>query len=169
LCSSNLYSHPDKKLIDHLQNVANQSTFKLQRISHNLHKLISLKHLENLLYILGFVHDFGKSTAFFQEYLFEKNEKIKLRMKNDERVNHSLISSVFVYLISKEYVKTTKYESDLYLVLPLFLFLIVKRHHGNIHNVIPSDNFASEIGNFDFEKLKDVFSEQINSINPEEL
>lgn len=75
LCSADLYSHPGVPLIDHLRAVATQcaaggpmSTAKLR-------------------YIVGACHDFGKSTSFFQEYLFEERPQ-------SQQTNHSTISGL---------------------------------------------------------------------------
>lgn len=169
LYSSNLFSHPDKKLIVHLQNVSNQAVIKLQNILPNFNHLISAKYLEDFVYIMGFVHDFGKATVFFQEYLLEKDEKKKTQMKNDERTNHSLISAIFAFVIAKEYVEEKRSKNDLFVLMPLFIFLIVKRHHGNVRNITPSNDSDSELNNYDFTRLKEVFTEQIISIDVNEF
>lgn len=134
--SSKLYSHPDKLLIIHLQNVANACLSKFKRTKHNLSTYLSNEHWEKLIWLMGFSHDFGKATSYFQKYLFEKDEDKRAIMKNQPETGHSLISAVLSFWIVKEFVKDK--EEEFLQSMPFFLYLMIKKHHGNINNPIPS-------------------------------
>ncbi len=141
--SSKIYSHPDKLLLVHLQNVADSCLKKFTETKHNLSSYFPIDHWEKLVWLMGFSHDFGKATSYFQEYLFEKDEEKKAIMKNQPETGHSLISAVLTFWIAKDFVKDK--EGELLQMMPFFLYLIVKKHHGNINNPIPFSDEPSEL------------------------
>ncbi len=141
--SSKLYSHPDKLLIIHLQNVASACLSKFKRTKHNLSSYLSNEHWEKLIWLMGFSHDFGKATSYFQKYLFEKDEDKRAIMKNQPETGHSLISAVLSFWIAKEYVKDK--EDEFLQIMPFYLYLMVKKHHGNINNPIPFSDESNEL------------------------
>ena len=57
-------SHPEKKLKDHLSNVAN-----LMCKVHKNKKIMLSSLMNNFLKVVGLSHDFGKYTNYFQKYL----------------------------------------------------------------------------------------------------
>jgi len=141
LPSSNLYSHPEKLLYLHLKNVAELMEFFLDE------KPASIKdELSPIVRIIGLSHDIGKATKSFQKYLFaEENEKNKLRTQ------HSLFSAICAYYLAKE----MNPENRLF---PLFTYITVKRHHGDLINV------KDEVSLFN-EKDADFLLNQINDID----
>ena len=162
MSSSKLYSHPDKLLIIHLQNVANACLSKFKGTKHNLFSYLSNEHWEKLIWLMGFSHDFGKATSFFQEYLFEKDKEERVIMKNQPETGHSLISAVLSFWIAKEYVKNK--EGEFLQMMPFFLYLIVKKHHGNINNPISCSDESNEL-DIPIEHL----DKQLESMDKEEL
>jgi len=79
LSYSNLYSHPDKKLEDHLENVANFSKESFNSLFFEYNDFFS-----EISFLIGLSHDFAKSTSFFQNYLLTKNKnEIKAIFKKD--------------------------------------------------------------------------------------
>jgi len=80
--SNEYFSHPNKLLSEHLQNVADNSKQIVERKFFEMKKFISQEILWKIAYLIGVAHDFGKATSFFQDYLFEKNEKQKQSLKN---------------------------------------------------------------------------------------
>lgn len=179
MCFSELYSHPEKKLTDHLSNVSDRCVEKLNSTHHNLRFLVPNDILKRFIYISGFAHDLGKSTKYFQDYLFEEDEKAKLKMKNKPETNHSFISALFTYIIAKEFSKSVVSNNDLISTMPFYLFLVVKKHHGNLKNAVPfkgedaevvishyqKDAVENQIKGIDkngFEKLVKILSENIS-------
>jgi len=122
LSSSNLYSHPERFLEDHLIGVAKLSEFFLSE------KPIKIKEqLTDVCRIIALSHDIGKATRYFQEYLnAEENEKVKL--KNLPQTKHSLLSGICAYYLCRELKSNNK-------LLPFFAFLTVRRHHGNLIDI----------------------------------
>ncbi len=98
---------------------------------------------EKLVWLMGFSHDFGKATSYFQKYLFEKDEEKRTTMKNQPETGHSLISAVLSFWIAKEYVKDK--EDEFLQIMPFYLYLMVKKHHGNINNPIPFSDESNEL------------------------
>jgi CRISPR-associated endonuclease/helicase Cas3 len=118
-------SHPDKPLINHLTEVANncKTTISQLQLDARLQGVIA-----DVAYICGAFHDLGKATEYFQHYLLTKNNEI-IGPKN-----HALISALFVKEVTKLYLTTTKltiFEQELF---SHFAFTAVKRHHGNLNN-----------------------------------
>jgi len=120
LFSSKIYSHPDKLLVVHLESVAESCVKKFKETKHNLNSYCSENDWVKLVWLMGFSHDFGKATSYFQEYLFEKNEGKKQILKNRPETNHSLISAVVTFWIAKQFVLNR--DEGFLQLLPFFLF-----------------------------------------------
>lgn len=145
-----LYSHPRKLLVDHLYGVAQlgQYFFMEKEI-----KLLPVDDAKQIIDIIGTVHDFGKATRFFQKYLFA-SETEKLRLKNDARTHHGLFSAVCGYYMAKT-VFTDGFAGETY---PLVCFLVIRRHHGNLKDIMSETILTRS----DY----DVFQEQLAGIDP---
>ncbi len=144
-----MYSHPGKLLNDHLEQVANSCVIKFNRTKHNLSDFFPTKIWEKLVWLIGFSHDIGKATKYFQNYLFESNKEKKIVLKNQPETSHSLLSAVIAFWILEQFVKGK--NNSLFSLMPFYIFLIIKRHHGNIRNVIPSREANNELdSNTDF-------------------
>jgi len=132
-----LKSHPDKLLFTHLRNVGNISKQILESKKLNVDDLVNFKTLKDISYLIGITHDFGKATAFFQQYINEKNETKRNKLKNKPETHHAFISSLFTYAVVKNYLSKREYlKKEYYKYLPIISFLIVKRHHGNLDNAL---------------------------------
>ena len=150
---SELLSHPEKPLRVHLDGVGAlcKDTISEKRFGF---PNIDNKTIEDIAYILGVCHDFGKSTRYFQEYIRETDENRKRSLKNKPQTKHGLISAVFTYFVLREYLEG---KSDGCWYLPVFGFLAVKRHHGNLKNP------AIELADLDDDSLE-ILLEQVNAI-----
>lgn len=158
LSSYELLSHPEKQLVQHLSNVANLCRTTVSAKNLNFEAL-NQEDLEHVAFILGACHDFGKATSYFQQYIRETDEKRKLSLKNNPRTQHGLISAVFTYYVLKEYLKEKK---DSVSFIPIFGFLAVKRHHGNL------DNPVFELVDLDEDKI-DTLNEQAKAIDLKQI
>jgi len=103
---SKVYSHLDKLLVDHLQKVGDLCIQNLSLKKLNLEGYIDFNILKDISYLIGVAHDFGKATAYFQEYLKEINESKKMVTKNKAEVYHSFVSALFAYYVVREYLLT---------------------------------------------------------------
>ena len=120
LPSSNFYSHPGIPLEDHLIGVAELSDLFLSEKPFEIRE-----RLNSICRVIALTHDIGKATRYFQDYLYaDDKEKLK---KNNETW-HSLFSSVCAYHLTKE----LSLSDEIY---PVFAFLAIKRHHGNLRDV----------------------------------
>jgi CRISPR-associated endonuclease/helicase Cas3 len=111
------YSHtdPNKKLIEHLSEVASYSLRYGDERFSKTHKII------------GYAHDFGKYTTFFQE---DRLFKVAIW---GEKANHAYLSAIFgAYLCQKDNELTKT-------MFPLLVFSCILSHHGDIKNFTSSD------------------------------
>lgn len=172
--SFNLLARPDKQLRDHLQRVSELCNKLCMEPKLNLESInLTQNKLAKNLEIIGWCHDFGKATTFFQEYIHETDEQKKRKLKNRKESHHGLISAVFTYYILKSQYYTS--DSPLDEVMPLIGYLVVKRHHGNLKNMreeirdLIQDNDKQDILKKQLDSIaieivtelyKDVFSKQ---------
>jgi CRISPR-associated endonuclease/helicase Cas3 len=115
---SKLKSHPNKRLEEHLLNVAENCENFCKNLSikdKNLYTQIS--------FFIGLSHDFAKSTSFFQKYLLD-GVKSKYRY-------HGFLSAVFGYYVIKNYLKQNNIQNN---DLPALTYMVINKHHGNLGN-----------------------------------
>lgn len=147
---SELFSHPNKYLEDHLNNVKEISLEYIEDIP--LEKLpLTKDQLKKLVQIITLSHDIGKSTSFFQEYLLKGEEK------GGKETRHSLLSSFIAYYITQKVFSNENIDENLKSLLPIFSFLAVKRHHGDFTDIL------SEVVILDDEK--ELLQKQVESID----
>lgn len=164
--SSELYSHPNILLTDHLQNVADMCEEKFVTSETRLDKFFEKKMWQKLIWIMGFCHDFGKATRFFQVYLTETDEKEKARLRSKKETNHSLISSIIAHFILTRIVRESIIGNDLWDMMPFLIFIAIKRHHGNVNNAVRMNNTDDENElDIDYEHI----DEQFESVKPAEF
>lgn len=131
LSFSNLYSHldPEKFLEEHLRNVALMAEEIIKK------KIINLPEeekdrIKKTCFISGICHDLGKSTAYFQNYLFA-DEKEKNKLKNQKETKHGLLSAVISFFAVKE-----EFKNEGENLFPFISYLAVKKHHGDLKDVM---------------------------------
>jgi len=145
LLSSNLYSHPGIPLEDHLIGVAELSDLFLSEKPSEIRE-----RLKSICRIIALTHDIGKATRYFQDYL-NANEKEKEKLKKNKETWHSLFSSVCAYYLTKE----LSLSDEIY---PVFAFLAIRRHHGNLRDVrddVLFDNNDAELLHKQLESIVD--------------
>ncbi len=138
---SKVYSHPDKLLIEHLKGV--------WRIASSFAPSFFKRDEHELLKVITLLHDIGKSTPFFQEYLLVDEAKSK-ELKNDPKTRHSLVSAVFAYFTIKRLFPDKPF-------FPIISFVAIKSHHGNLTK--PLNAF--------FIDEEEILNLQIDAINKE--
>ncbi len=163
-----LKSHPDKYLFNHLKNVGDLSKKTIKSKKLNLGKFINSEILEDISYLIGISHDFGKATNYFQGYINEENEKIKLKLKNKLETHHAFLSSLFTYYVVKDYLsRKDLVEKKYYKYLPIISFLVVKRHHGNIDKNASDETYDCTVD--DDDKKFEIIKKQIAAIDFDKL
>ncbi|MGB9840642.1 CRISPR-associated helicase Cas3' [Thermovenabulum sp.] len=131
LSFSELYSHldPKKFLEEHLKNVALLAAEIIESKIFNLPEEKKDK-IKKTCFISGICHDLGKSTAYFQNYLFA-DEKEKNKLKNQKETKHGLLSAVISFFAVKE-----EFKNEGENLFPFISYLAVKKHHGNLKDVM---------------------------------
>ncbi len=144
LSSFNLLSHPKKLLVDHLAKVRENGHFlgcKL-RLSDKLSKVLDLVLI---------LHDLGKATSFFQEYMqatanynegnLSKKDYEFLKNRLGYRRNHARISAAWGLIIARNIFGPTAAE-------PLYVYIAILKHHGHLDDfenmLIPSKGQCPE-------------------------
>lgn len=123
---TDLMSHPNKKLENHLKNVAD--------FSYDIFNFLEIENKElfsNISFLIGLTHDFAKSTSFFQTYLSDHTKK--------ENTQHSFLSAIFTYYVVKNYLdkNNINFESN----LSIISYIVVLAHHGNLKDITKLDDY----------------------------
>lgn len=123
---TDLMSHPNKKLENHLKNVAD--------FSYDVFNFLEIENKElfsNISFLIGLTHDFAKSTSFFQTYLSDHTKK--------ENTQHSFLSAIFTYYVVKNYLdkNNINFESN----LSIISYIVVLVHHGNLKDITKLDDY----------------------------
>lgn len=151
-----LFSHPQKLLINHLREVALIANAIVTEGGFNFsipdEMGITSKQLSDLVWISGAFHDLAKATSYFQAYI-RNPEGTHNYLKN-----HAQLSSVFAYYVVKRYCSQEINNKFLSELLPVLVLIAIKRHHGSI------ENLEKELL-FDDTQI-DNLSTQIQSIDP---
>ena len=116
-----IISHPAfreyqrKPLTQHLTSVASGCMERIQRLSLSTH-LIGKDDLAKLAYRIGLLHDLGKASSFFQNYIRGGPRSY--------RTNHSLVSAIVLYFDLQAH--------ECWQEFALIGFKAAQRHHGNL-------------------------------------
>lgn len=158
--SYRLKSHPERLLVDHLSESARTAEDLISSLILDVD--MDKKILAKVAYIIGFTHDLGKATPYFQRYINAADSKEKERLKSDPRTHHSSLSALFTYYLIKRLVENESLLKDegYYQYLPLFSFIAVRRHHGSLNNLY--DEILKCL-----EDNLDLLREQLVSLNEE--
>jgi len=153
---SGLFSHPERYLEDHLLSVASNTyrTVGGSLVVGSPYTQGEVECIKNTSYLIGLLHDFGKATKYFQDYL--QGKKV-----DDFKKHHSLLSSIVTFNVVSEYLERhcSYIDTNLLNFLKVVSYILIKDHHSDL------DDFLNELSESDFEQLKDL----INSIDNEKL
>ncbi|MEN2998260.1 MAG: CRISPR-associated helicase Cas3' [Brevinematia bacterium] len=108
---SNILSHLNKHLEEHINGC-------LKHFRNEISRMEVDEKLKKAIEILIVCHDIGKATSYFQEYIRGGKKNIY--------TNHSLLSSVFAFYITKEILNDIK--------LAAYSFVACKNHHSDLWN-----------------------------------
>lgn len=145
--NSNFLSHPDRLLEKHTQSVIEIALifFDKDKINDQI--------LRDILTIITFSHDVGKSTEFFQRYI--KGDK---SLKNKGETKHSLLGGIIGLILADKYLKQRDIDNPFLLSLA---FILPKRHHSNLNNFLIEPILE--------EQEIQILKRQINSIDKEKF
>jgi len=156
---SDLFSHPGRLLRNHLSAVGDAAHAACHEKILDLSEIgVTGDKFAEVVRLTGVCHDFGKATMFFQEYLHETDPKRKQQLKSREESKHGFISALFAFHCIRE--KMCGIQGDAAELLPLIGFEAVRRHHGNLGDLV-QDAMATR-------DAVSVFQRQLNSIQIED-
>ena len=156
MCSSNstedrlnLYSHPGKLLQQHLTRVAliAQEIVKQYYPAGN----DDYQEMLNAARMIGLIHDIGKSTKYFQEYLLGYRSKSGLSQ-------HSKLSALVTYYLFKE--EVDRNNKDISLLLNAYVSVL--KHHGNLDDVSNMLLFEKNDQNLLLQQVESIEEERLN-------
>lgn len=150
LYSYKLKSHENTYLIEHLRFVGDRAKELIHK--KELEFSYNKDLLEKAAGIMGYSHDLGKATTYFQQYL-EEMIKYKKSDVEDRLKSHSAISALICYYNLKKINKE----------LAIIGYIVVKRHHGNLNNLRDECNLTS----IEIKEQKKLILTQYNSFNEE--
>ncbi len=142
---SELYSHPSVFIEDHINRCLELMNFYMEEVP------LLDNETKTTIAVSTALHDFGKCTSYFQEYMRALMEGV--RPKTDRLKEHAFLSGVYTFYILKDLV------DDPYILL--FSFVTCRRHHTDPYS------FSEETSIIDdhLEFLK----KQIESINEDKV
>lgn len=149
-----MISHPNKSLQEHLDNTCKIGMTIFERKIINC-RIFEKSRLKEILRAVFLLHDIGKSTKYFQEYMSDIQAGIKnVRYKNKSSglKRHGFISAAIAAVISKA---ITNNVTDAFIV-----FLSVLKHHGDLQDF--PQYFGIEYQN---ELEAEEFQQQFESID----
>lgn len=121
------YAHYDKQrktkqlLRQHLAALAQAASERIPPVMN--FKYLNKQHLKDICYWLGYFHDLGKYTKYFQDYLLEEIES--------PYKNHAHISACFIYNFVQHKVFQTNTDPNIQIIL-FFSYLVARLHHGSL-------------------------------------
>lgn len=145
---SNLLSHPDRLLEKH--------TSQVIKLANKFYSNLPINNeiLKDILTIITFSHDIGKSTQFFQEYI-----SINKSLKNKPETKHAHLGGIIGLYLTDRYLKSKNIDNPFLISLS---YILPKRHHSNLKDFL-NDLFIEEE-----EDIK-ILQNQINSIDKEKF
>ncbi len=123
-----LLSHPDIRWVDHTYKVASYAVNFASSLPESVNKLLSKKLIIGLCRWIALLHDLGKTTAYFQEYI-RSHQHLKT-----EHSQHALLSALVTYWITYHWLKKESVEPEQVEILAFLAFMAVRYHHGNLNN-----------------------------------
>jgi len=144
---SGLYSHPNVFIEDHINRCLELMHFYIEEIP------LLTEEIKIAVTISTALHDFGKCTSYFQEYMKALMEGKKPRV--GKLKEHSFLSAVYTLYCLKSLI------NDPYILL--FSFVACKRHHSNPYSFYEETSIDKELKT----ELLDNLSKQVNSIDEE--
>lgn len=150
----NLYSHPGKLLQQHLTKVAAiaQEIVKQYYPAGN----DGYQEMLNAAHMIGLIHDIGKSTKYFQEYLRGCRSRSGL-------AQHSKLSALVTYCLFKEQVDPN--NKDMSLLLNAYVSVL--KHHGNLDDVSNMLLFEKNDQNLLLRQVDSIEEERLNTLAQE--
>jgi len=137
---SGIYSHPNVFIEDHINRCLELLDFYMDKSLFDENFIISAR-------VSTALHDFGKCTTYFQEYITGKRRK-------SQETEHSFISAVYTFHCMKKILKDKNYL--------IFSFISCKRHHTNPVSFLEEFILSDEDGERLLKQLESIDEEKTN-------
>jgi len=142
------YSHPGIKWINHAQAVKQIAFSFFDELPESLISILPQSVWIGLLKRITLLHDLGKITPFFQNYL-NSDKKLK-----SDLTNHALLSALITYWEVESWLASFSNEFKWKNILPAISFTIIRYHHGHLDN----PEFACRVDENQSETIKQQWS-----------
>ncbi len=153
---SHSLDHP-LTLEDHIYQVCRAANYLVSQKSLNF-KGISKEQIVELCILTALCHDFGKSTAFFQDYIQSKMDGPEYEGNTRDK-SHSLISAFFGWHITEKWISRNDRLAEHWKpFLPFAVFLAIDGHHGRYKSI--EDVLKSVDENYN------LLGRQVNRVQP---
>jgi len=136
------------KLRDHIQQVIDASKYLVAQKCLNFSGLTK-SDISQLSVLIAACHDFGKSTAFFQDYIQSRINNRQYTGTEREK-SHSLISGLFGWYLTEKWMQRNKHIEERWKrFLPFAVFWAIEGHHGaysSIEEILNAVNTSVDFG-----------------------
>ncbi len=168
-----LWSHPEVALSDHLVNTLKNidlllSNTTLPSIIIDENNQLDGEDFKKLALFVGGVHDVGKATTYFQQYIRETDPRKKNQLKTPES-NHSLLGAIYAfYAVPRIDILSNIKNPKIKKQLALIAATSILKHHGDLVSLRKSrKNIRDEIKNT--KKQHKVIRKQIEAVDPAQI
>lgn len=145
-------------LYDHLSQVLDISRYIISQKKTAFHGL-SQGEVYQLVSIIAACHDFGKSTAFFQDYIISDIRGVSYQGSKMEK-SHALLSAFFGWHTAETWLKQNSHLEDHWKdFIPFAIFVAIEGHHGRYSGM---DDVLNKIDN-----QVDLLYKQLKAVNLE--
>ncbi|MDK2897161.1 MAG: CRISPR-associated endonuclease/helicase Cas3 [Candidatus Atribacteria bacterium] len=119
----------------------------------------SKSDLTRLVKTCGLAHDLGKATNSFQGYLLSEDKE------KSPKTRHSLLSAIATFfLVEDEFREATHLSEDQKKLLAFIGFLAVKRHHGNLEDVLTESFFSAKEKETLLKQIEDIDADRLSTL-----
>jgi len=122
------YSHPEVEWSTHAQKVEKTALAFFAELPESLISVFPDSIWKGLLKRISFLHDLGKLTLYFQNYICSEK-----KLKSD-LTKHALLSALVTYWEVESWLNSLSDEFQFKSILPAISFTIVRYHHGHLEN-----------------------------------
>ncbi len=148
------------KLKEHILQVIKVSKYLVAQKHLNFNGLKN-SEIEELCVLVAACHDFGKSSAFFQDYILSVLGGVEYA-GNERDKSHSLISGLFGWYMTTQWLDTKQHIEDRWKrFLPFAVLAAIEGHHGSygsMDEILNTINVSDDSG---------LLTRQFQNIKPE--
>ncbi len=121
-----IFSHPNIPLARHLLETANN--IKTLYNPFRIQALVEEHKIHTMCILTGALHDIGKATSYFQDYIKKKRYR-----KNDPIKKHAPLGSVYAYwvILNSSLIE----DEQMRAFFAFIVSTVIAKHHGNLQDI----------------------------------